>query len=332
MTQLRISRALVLCLACALLTLSARAQSTSNPVAANAATNSQTTQNNSELEDVRRQLREQQEELRRMRAVVDEQSQVIDTLRQKVERAGQPADARIIKTGDIPVSDSADSQQAPAKTQASDTDARLKRVEEQTKRTSEAISKQLGGITFSGDLRLRYESFYGQLNSLANAANPAVVGNELSSRQRFRVRARLAMRGQIGKEFDWGLRLASGSFADAISSNQTLTDFYNRKGFGLDQAFIAWTPQSARGLRLQGGKFDVPWLRTEMTIDNDLQVEGFSETYSRDFKESGALRNLTFLAWQLPMLERPSAFVRNANGTVNMDQSARGGRDLALYG
>jgi len=30
--------------------------------------------------------------------------------------------------------------------------------------------------------------------------------------------------------------------------------------------------------------------------------------------------------------KRNSAFVRNANGTVNLDQSRRGGRDLALYG
>lgn len=335
MLQLRFSRALFLCALCALSTFSVRAQSTTSPVAANtAATTNQTTSNNSEIEEVRHQLREQQEELRSLRAVIDEQSQVIDTLRQKVEQATQPTDARIVKTGDIPVSDRTDAQASStaAKAQASDEDTRLKRVEEQTKKTSEAISRQLGGITFSGDLRLRYESFYGQLNALPNGANPAIVGNELTSRQRFRVRARLALRGQIGKEFDWGLRLASGSFADAISSNQTLTDFYNRKGFGLDQAFIAWTPQAVHGLRLQGGKFEVPWLRTEMTLDNDLQVEGFSETYSRDFKKSSVLKNLTFVAWQLPMLERPSAFVRNANGTVNLDQSARGGRDLALYG
>src|SRR6267143_6931413 len=68
-----------------------------------------------------------------------------------------------------------------------------------------------------------------------------------------------------------------------------------------------------------------------MTIDNDLMVDGFNESYSRAFKKS-TLKDLTFVAWQLPLLERNSAFVRNANGTVNIDQSRRGGRDLALYG
>jgi hypothetical protein len=146
-----------------------------------------------------------------------------------------------------------------------------------------------------------------------------------------RLRARLQMRGSINDEFDWGLRLATGSFADNISTNQTLTDFFNRKPFALDQAFITYKPKRIAGLRLQGGKFEPPWTYTEMTIDNDLMVEGFNESYVRAFKKS-KLKDLTFVAWQLPFLERNSAFVRNSNGTVNLEQSRRGGRDLALYG
>jgi hypothetical protein len=139
------------------------------------------------------------------------------------------------------------------------------------------------------------------------------------------------MRGSIGDEFDWGLRVATGSFADNISTNQTLTDFFNRKPFALDQAFITYKPKRLPGLRLQGGKFEPSWTFTEMTIDNDLMVDGFNESYSHAFKKS-SLKDLTFVAWQLPMLERNSAFVRNANGTVNIDQSRQGGRDLALFG
>ncbi len=334
MLRLRISCAISLFALCMGLSFSAQAQSsTPRPPATTVAdTGSNVAPNSSDIEEIRRQLQEQREELKHLRGVVNEQSQVINELRQRVEQAPPASDARFIKTGDIPVSDTAAQQTPSAKAQSSDTDARLTRVEEQTKKTSEALTKQLGSITFGGDIRLRYESFYGQLNSLSNAANPAIIGNELSTRQRFRVRARLTMRGQIGKEFDWGVRLTTGSFADAISTNQTFTDFFNRKAFGLDQAYIAWTPQRVPGLRLQGGKFDPPWIHTEMTLDNDLQVEGFSESYSHGFGKNSALKNLTFLAWQLPMLERNSAFVRNANGTVNIDQTQRDGRDLALYG
>jgi hypothetical protein len=356
MLRHKISRALLLCALCAGLALSAQAQSSNtHPAAATAATTAGgVASNSSDLEEVRRQLREQQEELRRMQALITEQSQVIDTLRQRVE---QTARTGMLKTSDIPVSDNAP-QDSQTKAQSSETDARLARVEERATKTSEALSKQLGSITFSGDIRLRYESFYGQLNALSNADNPAILGNPLSTRQRFRIRARLAMRGQIGKEFDWGLRLASGSFADSTSTNQTLTDFYNRKPFGLEQAYVAWTPARMPGLRLQGGKFEllnqqsaedrfyvqagrleVPWLRTEMTLDNDLQVEGFSQIYTHHFnapkKDPKApdplRRNITLIAMQLPFFERNSSFVRNANGTVNLDESRRAGRDLALY-
>lgn len=293
----------------------------------------------SEMDEVRRQLREQREELERMRSIINEQAGVIEGLRQRVEQTEQRTTAvapGVIKTGDIARSDSTtrvpDNAQNPTTSpQAGATDARLARVEEQVKRTSETLARQLGAISFSGDLRFRYESFYGQLNALASGDDPSIVGNPLSTRQRFRVRARFTIRGAIGKEFDWGIRFGTSSFADTISSNQTLTDFYNRKPFGLDNAFIAWTPQRVPGLRIQAGKFDVPWLRTEMTIDNDLNPEGLTEIYSRGFKHS-SLKNLTFVAWQLPFLERNSAFVRNANGTVNREESGRAGRDLALYG
>src|SRR5258705_1332802 len=203
-------------------------------------------------------------------------------------------------------------------------------IEDRLKKVETRVS-EIGAIKFSGDIRLRAESIFGQQNILANGDNPALLGNELSPRHRMRLRARLQMRGSVTDEFDWGLRFATGSFADNISTNQTLTDFFNRKPFGLDQAFITYKPKRVGGLRLQGGRFEPPWTFTEMTIDNDLMVDGFNESYTRGFKKS-ALKELAFVAWQLPMLERNSAFVRNANGTVNIDQSRRGGRDLALYG
>jgi hypothetical protein len=212
---------------------------------------------------------------------------------------------------------------APQAAQSPGVEDRLKKVEGRV--------SEIGAIKFSGDIRLRSESFFGLSNSLANGDNPAVLGNDLSPRHRMRVRARLQMRGSVNDEFDWGLRFATGSFADNISTNQTLTDFFNRKPFALDQAFVTYKPKWAPGLRLQGGKFEPPWTYTEMTIDNDLMVDGFNESYSRAFKKS-TLKDLTFVAWQLPFLERNSAFVRNSNGTVNIDQSRRGGRDLALYG
>ena len=203
-------------------------------------------------------------------------------------------------------------------------------VEDRLKKVEGRIS-EIGAIKFSGDIRLRSESFFGASNNLATGNSTTEIGNELSPRHRMRVRARLAMRGTITDEFDWGLRFATSSFPDNISTNQTLTDFFNRKPFALDQAFVTYKPKSIPGLRLQGGKFELPWNFTEMTFDNDLMVDGFNESYTKTFRDS-KFRELSFVAWQLPLLERNSAFVRNSDGTVNIERSRRDGKDLALFG
>lgn len=256
-------------------------------------------------------LVEQSQRLDRLQQTISEQQETIRLLAAKLNSGESAATA----TAQVPV--------APQTDKTPTVDDRLKNVESRI--------SELSAIKFSGDIRLRSESIFGQSNSLANGDNPAVLGNDLTPRHRMRLRARLQMRGSIGQEFDWGLRFATGSFADSISTNQTMTDFFNRKPFGLDQAFITYKPHRVPGLKLQGGRFEPPWTFTEMTIDNDLMVEGFNQSYSRSFKKS-VLKDLTFVAWELPFLERNSAFVRNSNGTVNIDQSRRGGRDLALFG
>lgn len=275
-------------------------------------TSVKTTSTEDRLNALEQALEQQNEKLSELQKIIVEQQKTIRLL------AGKLSDP---DSSPGPLAGSGAVASLPAQPPA--IEDRLKKVE--------ARVSELGAIKFSGDIRLRAESIFGQSNNLANGDNPAILGNELSPRHRMRLRARLQMRGSISDEFDWGLRLATGSFADNISTNQTLTDFFNRKPFSLDQAFITYKPRRAPGLRLQGGRFEPPWMFTEMTIDNDLMVDGFNESYSRAFKKS-SLKDLTFVAWQLPFLERNSAFVRNSNGTVNIDQSRRGGRDLALYG
>ncbi len=261
-------------------------------------------------------LMEQATQLEQMRQMMLEQQQTIKELAAKLTGNDFKPAATAIS--------------APGGGSAAELAPQTVAMEDRLKKVEGRVS-ELGAIKLSGDIRLRAESFFGLSNSQANGNNPAVLGNDLSSRHRMRMRARLQMRGSVNDEFDWGLRLATGSLADNISTNQTLTDFFTRKPVALDQAFVTYKPKRVPGLRLQGGKFEPPWIFTEMTIDSDLMVEGFNESYSRSFKKS-ALKDLTFVAWQSPLLERNSAFVRNANGTVNIEQSRRGGRDLALYG
>ncbi|MFN2515043.1 MAG: putative porin [Pyrinomonadaceae bacterium] len=268
---------------------------------------------NERLNALEQALEQQNSKLDQLQKLVVEQQQTIQVLVSRLRNEVAAPESSPVATTVV----SAQPSQSPT-------------IEDRMKKVEARVS-DIAPVKFSGDIRLRSESFFGLSNSLANGANPAVLGNQLSSRHRMRLRARLAMRGSIGEELDWGLRIASGSFAESFSTNQTFTDFFNRKPFALDQAFVTYKPRRAPGLRLQGGKFETPWTNTEMTIDSELMVEGFNESYSRAFKKS-KVKDLTFVAWQLPFLERNSAFVRNSDGTVNVDQSRRGGRDLALFG
>ena len=342
---------LAACAALSALTLAARAQAapSATPTPGAAAAQGRAdgeTPGAASLAEVQRQLREQQAEIGRLRETVAEQSRLLSELLARAARvesaasASQAAGAATVRDAAYAVDGvaAADALARAQQQQAGGAAAKNPQTEQQPsdvaqlKKATEALSRQLGSITFSGDIRLRYEAQFGQLNALPNAENPAVVGNELSARHRARLRARLALRGRIGEQFDWGLRFATGTTPDIVSTNQTLTDFFGRKSFALDQAYLTYRPAAVPGLRLQGGKFETPWLFTELTWDADIQPEGINESYSRDFKRAGALRNLTLVAWQLPLLERQAAFVLNPAGGVNLDASRRGGRDLALYG
>ena len=122
----------------------------------------------------------------------------------------------------------------------------------------------LGPISFSGDVRLRGEPFFG---------GPT---DQSLDRMRARVRARFNAIATLGEQFRAGLTLASGDINDPTSTNQTLTGFYTRKAVALDQAFVEFTPKAFKPLTLVGGKFRYPWFNTELTWDKDLNPEGVS--------------------------------------------------------
>jgi len=303
----------------------------------NASTTTNSTAPVSDMEEVKRQLREQQKEIEKLQTLLTQQSKIIEKL--------QNGPTQTTQTPTVSNTTSNDS----AVLQNETIETRLSKIEEQSKKTTEASGRnQLGTLGFSGELRMQYDSLYGLLNNATNVSDPSINGNDLSPRHRIRYRLRFAVRGKIGgdvfsgfytsegnkrteKEFEWGIRLVAGTLANPASPNPVLTDFFSRKPIGLDQVYVSWRPRPLPGLRIIAGKFEPTWSRSEMTIDNDLQVEGVSEVYSRDIKNS-FLKNITFSAWQLPMLERGTTFVRNANGTINIGESRRNGRDLGLFG
>jgi hypothetical protein len=120
-------------------------------------------------------------------------------------------------------------------------------------------------LTFYGDLRVRYEGF---------------LQDETEPRHRGRFRLRFGVRTPIAEGLDFNLRLASGDAADVTSTNQSLTDFLNRKPINIDQLSIAFTPQRAKALTVAAGKFAYPVTRTQMVWDDDVNWEGAYEQVS----------------------------------------------------
>jgi hypothetical protein len=185
------------------------------------------------------------------------------------------------------------------------------------KKETDAKANQVGNLNFSGDIRLRYEPFFQE-------------GAPDRNRERFRLRFNVT--GKLTDEFSGGFSLATGTLDDPVSTNQTFSGFFNRKSFGVDKAWITYKPNYAKFLKLDAGKLAYPWFRTPMTFDSDVNPEGFAQTLSFDLKSS-ALKNITFVGFQLPINEvsgGPDSFIlgRQIQTQFQFSSKAR----LALYG
>ena len=166
--------------------------------------------------------------------------------------------------------------------QAGSSDERIRNLERQI--------KGIGPISFSGDVRVRAEPFFG---------GPSDHSLE---RARARIRARFNAIADLGSQFRAGITLATGDVNDPVSTNANVTGFYTRKAIALDQAFVEFNPKDFKPLTLTGGKFRYPWFNTELTWDKDLNPEGAAE--SLGFKlDNPVLKRLAIVGFQLPFAE-----------------------------
>jgi hypothetical protein len=183
-------------------------------------------------------------------------------------------------------------------------------TQDEQKRVS-ALEGALGRFRFSGDVRVRGENFFQNYSGCANCVD----------RNRARIRVRLGIAGKLNEDFIGGLAVATGSLGDPTTSNETLTNFFDRKTFQLDRGFITYNPVAHKWLSLTGGKFAYDWQRTSVTFDPDINPEGFSEKLSWDLKKAGILKNVSLQGLQLLWNENNSASFLRAH-----DSFAAGGQ------
>ncbi len=253
------------------------------------------------LEQLQEQLQRQQERLLELERLLKQQELLLDMLQQQLAALkNQLAPAPNPAFGVTPAAPALTPEQE-AERVSGELAARAERSQppaekgnKQEKESPEGNKwlaeklKGLGRFSFSGDVRLRYE--------------PILGGALPRDRHRERIRLRFNAIAKLSDELTGGLTVASGDELDPISTNQTLTSFFRRKPFSLDRAFIQYHPNWFKPLTLTGGKFAYTWYRTELTFDNDLNPEGFSQALAFDFKNS-VFKKLTLVGFQLPFRE-----------------------------
>jgi len=251
------------------------------------------------------------DDIRALRDALAEQQRQIQQLRQELQRRDQAMDQQEQKLNQLQSATSAAQSQASAAQQGTEGVSKIQSDVNDIKlnQTNAAVStqddqKRIGAVEglvnrfrLSGDVRVRYESFYQRYDGCTEVNCP--------QRHRARIRLRLGIDGKLNEDFIGALYLATGtnvnataSFSDPVSTNQTLTEFYDRKTIGVDRGYLSYQPQRWKWLQLTGGKFAYPWIRTPMTFDNDLNPEGFYEKFSFDFSNP-IVKNVTFTGMQL---------------------------------
>jgi len=171
-------------------------------------------------------------------------------------------------------------------------------VQSMMKSFSERI-KNVGPFSFSGDIRLREEPFFG---------GPA---EESQVRNRMRFRLRVNANARLSDEFSGGFTLASGDINNPISVMQTTNQMSTRKPFELDRAFLEYRPRYFKTLMLTGGKISQPWVSTELVWDKDLNPEGLAQTLNFNLESTPVLKRVALVGFELPFAETAGVSLNN---------------------
>lgn len=110
----------------------------------------------------------------------------------------------------------------------------------------------------------------------AYSATGLATASTSEGRDRERLRLRLGLSAKVTDEVGVGVRLATGSDGDRVSTNQTLGQNFNKYPLLVDRAFVRVDP--ADWLSVQAGRLPNPWFSTDMIWSENLNFEGLAAT------------------------------------------------------
>ena len=217
------------------------------------------------------------DKLNRMQQVIEKQQQEIQNLQQQLQNKLDTTKAEDMKQ----------ELQASVKKEVKEETSKLD-LPEWTKR-----------VTFSGDLRLRWEDRQDLKTYTQDAKTKQYKETGTYHRDQFRYRLRLVFDAKLSDEFKAVASLGSSSPLSGTTdntttvSNTTFGNEWTQKPDYVLLAYARYTPRWLPGLQLYGGKFKPPWVHTDMFFDPDTAVEGFWESYTynkfKPFQPFGSL-------------------------------------------
>ena len=248
------------------------------------------------LEELRQTLVSQQQELQLLKEELGKRDREIEEARTAAATANSHAAEARAAAADAANAASTVKTEVAASISASELQAgeQRKKLDEKIaagNKSFEEKIKKVGPFSFAGDFRLRDEPFFGG----------PVNNSQVRNRERFRLR--FTANVKLNDDISGGFALASGDINDPISTNQTANQYYTRKPFLLDRAFINYTPHQLKALTLTGGKFAYPFYRTELVWDNDLNPEGLAEKLEWKGENWKVLKQFAVIGFQLPFAE-----------------------------
>jgi hypothetical protein len=225
--------------------------------------------------------RQQMDQLKSQLQQLLDASQQANAAAQKVQSSAEQAQTTAAQAQQSAVeaqrlADQASANAVEAKTALSLVNSK---AQDRDKRLS-ALQDILGRFRFNGDVRVRGENFFQDCALCLD-------------RNRGRIRVRFGVEGKLSEDFVGGVALATGSLGDPTTTNETFTNFFDRKTIGLDKGYVSYQPVSHRWVQVMAGKFAYTWNRTQITGDPDINPEGFSEKFSWDLN-TPVVKNLTF--------------------------------------
>ena len=159
-------------------------------------------------------------------------------------------------------------------------------------------------LDFYGKLRIRYELATGDDRAYRGTTAGGVLdglptrfkGLDDANRSRVQYLLSFGFTKKFGDDWEAGFGLAS-TVGDATTRNTTLDGYFAEDPVGIDRAWIKWHPKSIKGLEgltIVAGKFENPFVHTDMTWDSDASPEGFGEIF--EFKSESLGNFVPYIA------------------------------------